>query len=424
MKKKNRKLQFLNIRVIDEFFVAAIAATIPFTITYGNVTIILACIFSILTLKWRRKEQYKKHYMVLLFPLVYFTIILLSALYSNNLRVGLKLVDKSLFFLLIPFIMVSASNHIRVRQVLLIFSKSTALATIILIFYSSYIVFRTGNLEKFFFHEFTQFFDQHPVYFSCFQAMSVFVLTKFFSKKKVKKTVLVMIAILVVGIFLSSSKTVIFVFTVLYIIQLITVITTRKMKIMFLGLFIISALILSNIPKVNERFIDGFKFDLNFTPTTNISQSKVFNYDDKHLISDIEIRYIFNSIGLYHFISDNKVLFGYGVGDLQDYLDLYYMQYGLAPNWYEGYNTHNQYIQVLLSCGVIAFLFFIFYLSFNFKMAIKNKNQLNIMFLIVLFFVFITESALMRNKGIVFFVFFSTLFLIQNLKHENSNTRH
>lgn len=416
-------IKSLKLKSWDRLMLNAIVVGIPFTVSIGNIAVISAFIYTLFTAKKRFFEQLKKYPWVLVLPLIYFFIIFISALLSNDIKTGLKLVDKSLFFLLIPIILISLSRQIDFKNVMLVFAKSTLVATAILLFYSIVTSIRTKDFDHLFFHSFTRLFDQHPVYFSIYQGLSVFIILKYkLNSPKLRRLYLVVLMVLVLGIFLSASKMVISIFCVIFIYQIFKKIKAKKtvLIMIFLGF----VLLLFTIPTLKNRFIEGLEYDLKFTPTNNIAQSKVFNYEDKHLISDLEIRYIFGSIGLYHFIDDNKLLFGYGVGDVQDYLDLYYMQYGLAPNWYEDYNLHNQYLQVLISSGIFAFLFFIYYVFYILKVTLKSKNELSLIFLTIIFFVFFIESVLMRNKGVIVFVFFTSFFLIQNLQYEDSNSRH
>jgi O-antigen ligase len=136
------------------------------------------------------------------------------------------------------------------------------------------------------------------------------------------------------------------------------------------------------------------------------------------------LRVIFAKIGIYHVLKDRKFLFGYGLGDVQHHLDYYYMSYNLAPNWYEGFNLHNQYIQYLVTYGVLTLLIFVYYLIQSLIISIKGDNVLHLFFMIMIMFLFIFEVYLARNKGIVLLFFFNTLFLTQKFKFESSHTRY
>jgi len=116
-------------------------------------------------------------------------------------------------------------------------------------------------------------------------------------------------------------------------------------------------------------------------------------------------------------------LFGYGVGDVQDYLDYHFMFYNLAPSWYEGYNVHNQYVQFVINGGIVLLILFLIYLSGIIKIAFRHKNLLMLLFLLFILNIFLFESVLQRVKGIIFFVFFCNIFLTESIKHESSDIR-
>ncbi|MFD2788192.1 O-antigen polymerase [Arenibacter sp. H213] len=345
---------------------------------------------------------------------------------------GLKQVDKSLLMVLIVFSIVVLANFKNniLSKTLKVFSFSTVIATTILIIFGlSNVLFGTST-STLFFHDFSALYDQHPVYFALYLSLSAFFITQnYFSQHNIlyKKKVIfpsISLLILMCGIILTASKVVIFVFFTIYFFQLIVLIKNIRVKIIALLSVLFTVLITINVPVIKNRFTEGMKFDLEkFEPTNDISKAKVFTRIDKENLSDLELRYLFNKIGVYHTIQDENILFGYGIGDVQDYLDYYYLTYGLAPNWYEGFNLHNQYLQIFASYGVFVLMFFLAYIIYSFYKAFRNKDYLFIFFLLITTSVFIFESLLSRNKGIVFFIFFNTLFLINSHKNENSPTR-
>jgi O-antigen ligase len=155
-----------------------------------------------------------------------------------------------------------------------------------------------------------------------------------------------------------------------------------------------------------------------------LEEAKVFSNSEIDSISDLELRVIFSKIALYHLIDDNKLIFGYGVSDYQDYLDYYYMYYGLAPFHYEGYSPHNQYVFTLVNSGLIGLSILLTYLVYSFYYAFRKKHYLYLSFLTLFCFSMLFETYLLRTKGIVFFFFFNSIFLIYNQQNENRNIRH
>mgnify|MGYP003642268266 FL=1 len=167
---------------------------------------------------------------------------------------------------------------------------------------------------------------------------------------------------------------------------------SRKTLLLTFGILLLGITSVIFVPHIEERFSSGLVYNSkDFTPTVDLLKAKKFTYEEKSNISDLELRLIFFKIGLFHTIQDGKVLFGYGLGDVQHYLDYYYMSYNLAPNWYEGFNLHNQYLQFLVTYGVFAFLLFVFYLLYSLDISIRTNNIIHLFFMIMILFVFIFE---------------------------------
>jgi O-antigen ligase len=114
----------------------------------------------------------------------------------------------------------------------------------------------------------------------------------------------------------------------------------------------------------------------------------------------------------------NSFLFGYGVGDVNDELNNCYKQ-KIKSDVYQllHYNSHNQYLQVLLSAGVLGFVFFIFAILSIFKKAIINKDELFLMLNLLIFICFLTENILSRHDGVIFYSYFTSLFYFKTIKN-------
>lgn len=79
----------------------------------------------------------------------------------------------------------------------------------------------------------------------------------------------------------------------------------------------------------------------------------------------------------------------------------------------EGYqkkNFHNQYIQVFAELGILGFILLVLILIINLKNAIKHKDFIHIAFAVLMISLFLTESFLWRQRGVVFFTAFYCLF--------------
>lgn len=85
----------------------------------------------------------------------------------------------------------------------------------------------------------------------------------------------------------------------------------------------------------------------------------------------------------------------------------------LGNEYHEGYqkkNFHNQYIQTFAELGFIGFLLLITILFINTRNAFLSKDFLHISFAILMISLFLTESFLWRQRGVIFFTILYSLF--------------
>lgn len=85
----------------------------------------------------------------------------------------------------------------------------------------------------------------------------------------------------------------------------------------------------------------------------------------------------------------------------------------LGDENHEGYqmkNFHNQYFQVFAELGIFGFLILVALLVLSLKKAINRKDFLAIAFTILMISLFLTESFLWRQRGVLFFTVFYMLF--------------
>jgi len=81
-----------------------------------------------------------------------------------------------------------------------------------------------------------------------------------------------------------------------------------------------------------------------------------------------------------------------------------------SNNGYQKMNFHNQYVQVFAELGVFGFLILVLMLGLNLKNALKSKNFVHFVFAFLMISLFLTESFLWRQRGVVFFTMLYCLF--------------
>ena len=110
-------------------------------------------------------------------------------------------------------------------------------------------------------------------------------------------------------------------------------------------------------------------------------------------------------------------LIGYGVGDVQTLLNNCYVKNEFS-NVYQKflYNTHNQYLQVLLSGGVFALVLFLMSFLLPLYISYRKSDFLVFALTILISTCCLTENIINRHDGIIFYSLFNSLLIFQNNK--------
>lgn len=115
-------------------------------------------------------------------------------------------------------------------------------------------------------------------------------------------------------------------------------------------------------------------------------------------------------------IKENNIFFtGFGLNASKPKLIEKGIQYNvfLGNDSQEGYQTknfHNQYIQNFAELGIVGFLLLLIMLFINVRNAFKSKDFIHFAFAILMISLFLTESFLWRQRGVVFFTILYCLF--------------
>lgn len=103
--------------------------------------------------------------------------------------------------------------------------------------------------------------------------------------------------------------------------------------------------------------------------------------------------------------------FGTSPANLTSELEKKYTEYGFIKAEKEHLNAHNQYLETFAGLGILGFLSLLYILSYGFVYAYKNKHYLLFFLLLILAINFMFESMLNRMAGVLFMMFFYSLFV-------------
>lgn len=420
VKEKINSSRFDWIRIPEKRFeaiVLLIAVTLPFSIALNSFSIVLLVInwLTLFNPKFTVKAISGKP-----IPLLLICIYLLhlgSLLYSDNIQSAFFDLEKKFSFLVLPIVFFSSVsiNMTFLKKVLWWFSWSCLTASIACIAFATYRL-ANGDSSYFFYHELGSLFDIHAGYFSVYVFTAIFVQLDYVVSKwndlNTKRAIVFSVTILfLIGfLILLSSKTILLVLLIFPFLILFGKAIKPKLKILIvLSIPIIITSVIFLIPSIKQRFSDVLIDEYHQTNPLLID-----DYSGYHF-TGANIRLAIWKICVKIVNSEEAWIFGVGSGDSQDLLTKTYREkhiYG-GDDLHEGflhYNAHNQFFQFYVSTGIIGLTLF---LALLYKLLIKAyKNRALVLFAsFIVFSIFcLSESALERQKGIVYFSFLASLF--------------
>ncbi len=402
------------------FSILGFIVSLPFSMLFNNISIILMILNWLIEGKWQYKfQQIKKSPLAFLFTGIY-ALYVLSSFYSDNQAEAGFTLEQHLSLFIFPLILSSSVPLVqsRLKVVYITFIGTITAAMIItgilgvLNYYE-----HNQNTQYLFYQTLSKTINLHAVYFSFYVALSVFFILDFLSQKisLVLKVFLAFLILLhIFFIILLSSKTIIFALLLTLFFTFIFagdfIVKSRLVRITLATVACIGLVVLvASIPKVKKRFTEAINSQFAFIDKKE--------YGELTRWTGPQIRYV-----KWKFITEilnehNAWPFGVGIGDGYDLLRKKSAENGLyegnkARGWhdYAGYNAHNQFFQYLLYIGIIGVSLFVITLFFCFRKAIHHKSYIYLSFLVIFLLFCMTESVLSSQKGIVFFAFFNAFF--------------
>jgi O-antigen ligase len=405
-----------------------VIVTLPFSIRLNSYAIIL------LSLNWiaeggcKRKWELisKNKYCLLLMGFYLYHVT--GVFYSANLPDALGDLEKKISFIVFPVIF--SSNQISIPSILKLlkwFVISCFAASVVCLL-NAMVQAVGGDTSYFFYHKLGSLLDFHAVYFSAYISFSIFILLYYVRNKwndwsfSIKIQISFFILYFSCFLILLSSKTIL---VVVFLISffLIARILFNKYRLISSMAVLISIIFFLGVvalitPNVKERFTEVLidKYD-----QTNPLLLNDYSY---YHFTGGTIRLAIWKITYEIVAKKGGFLFGVGTGDCQDLLTASYIAKHIYPGdkIHEGflqYNVHNQFFQFFLALGSVGFLYFIIILTFLFRTSIRKKSELFLILLVIFSAFCFTESALCRQKGIVFFSFFSCLLVTRSFEGQS-----
>ena len=400
------------------FFIAAIALTLPLPYVYNSIAIILFVVYSMLAAK---KEEIVLS-PALLLPAALFVLMTLSLVWSIDSHSTIKALSReaSLLFIPLAFCLCRPLTAQSSRNVMNAYSLGMCGYAMFFLIRAVVRYINGGGSEVFFYHELAT----GPINAIYLSALISPALLWFLVKTKKTFWSYVMFVFMLLFLFLLSSKTIIIINVLLIAAYFVFFSSlTVKAKLGSVLLFILFVGVVGYTGKINDRIVHEFRPNIakgtaeeNGPHNVTIFQAwtqPVFTQNDYFngtAFRVYQIR-IFKEM-----LAEDAIFFtGYGLNASMKKINAKGIEHGVYQTSEEnvGYNKmnfHNQYIESFADLGIFGLVLIILILAVNLKNALKNKDFAHIAFAILMIALFLTESFLWRQRGIVFFTLFYCLF--------------
>ncbi|MGV3697704.1 O-antigen ligase family protein [Flavobacterium sp.] len=410
-----------------------VLTTIPLSFAINNVALGIFLLTAFLTFK---KENFKIRKELVLPVLLYFLMVL-SYCWSIEPKETLSALSKEIPLLLIPlgFFIFNETSSEQKKKIIGHYSYAIAAYSLYYIVRAlvRYLIFQDSRM-LFYHGENDADFGLVPkllnaIHMSVFAAVAFF----YFFTKELKSKSDNFFALLLFGfILLLSSKNIILVVLLLCLFNIFFFSkTAHKLRLRNLIVFGLLIGLIFSIGKIRERFRVEFEMNTDKSLSTDVIEGVPAGV---HYVSIREAwtnpaftpNDYFNGTAFRvyqfriftEFLKQDNILFtGFGLNASYPKIKEKAVHYNLymgkgdgTDTGYQSKNFHNQYVQNFADLGVFGFILLLMMLIVNVKNSIKTKDFVHFAFAFLMISLFLTESFLWRQRGVVFFTMMYCLF--------------
>lgn len=415
--------------IINTLFIAVLVSIpMPYIV---NSVLIIVFVFAFIVF-YAKNFVINYNSAVILLLLFFFSLSISVFFIPNNsyYQTGLQ---KSLPFFIIPLTFLNKKfiQDLKYKKIIKYYSISNVIVALYYITKAIFLFVKTQNRDVFFFQNLVGL-DQNAIYISVYASFAMFYFYVQKEKSLFNRTCLM---ILLFFLFLLSSKTIILIVVLLFIIYYYFFSTASKsVRILtFICSIVFVFFSVYFVPQVNVRVLE--EYETAFVDNTinedysgingktyNVSLNEAWNnktFKRNQIFPGTAYRVFHIRLFKENMLKNNIWITGYGLNNADYILREQYVKYKIfLSQKYQ--NFHNQYIQTFAETGIISFILLIAIVMLNLYKSIKNHNFIHIVFSVTMFVLFFTESFLIRQRGIIFFVtlycLFNTLKVTKKIK--------
>jgi O-antigen ligase len=395
---------------ISYYHLACFLVLLPFDFFYSQLVIISFAAHTLIHLRKERLTLLAVKETVL--PVTIYLVFLISILYSSDRTEGLDISGRQSAVFFMPLLL--ALNPLPLHHYRLPLLKIFALTCVVVVLYLyadalytlHYFHLSYASLfsSAFINHNFSLPINLHATYLSMYIALATAVFIFSVSRATVtahKFFYGIALFILAAGLLQLTSRAVVIAMLFIITSGFVLFFFTGKKRfiagILSLAVAAMALYIVSGNSAFRQRYITEFKNDVaDVAVSDEMLEPRIVRWK---LAADIV---------------KQAPVFGYGNGAEKKLLKEKYFQNKLYISYLREFNAHSQYLNFLISTGIVGLAFYLVVLGFSFIIALRQKDFLFYSFLTLIAVVSISENILTVNKGIFFYSFFLSFFLISN----------
>lgn len=378
----SRSINRENILIIS---ICVFTFTIPIS-SFVSVRLLFALLVFSFFLKGLNRFTFYRTWDILFYVLV----LLVGLLYSKDVGTGLKVLETNFSWLAVPLLICRLDfKNVQIRDAILkSFILGVLVTSILCLITAIYRFTIDRNIQVFFFETFTEVIKFHPTYLAYYIILSISIELYFLYHSEYNGPLIVQLGIVIflfVVLILTGGQTafisLLFIFS-FFILKFLTEERSNDTKAVLTSIFLMLACMFTiSLAGRDYRFLE-----------LNDSWERFSLW--KATIDAIP-----------------NLFTGVGTGDYKSVLNEYYLSHGLGQYAADSYNSHNQFIQILLTNGISGLLAVLLLICRPLYLAVKNQHALGVLVFFPFLLYGVTEVFLGRYQGIVFFALLHQVFV-------------
>ncbi len=342
--------------------------------------------------------QYKKFSLQRFFVrswdiLLYLSILALGLIWSEDILAGTKALETSLSLVGIAIVASFWDNLVETgfNKILWSFTYGVLLASLVCVLFALFNYLKSADGQVFFYYNLVSIIKSHPTYLAYYIILSIsWLLYQLYSTLYSITRLLFHLACLFflsVVLVLSGGQTafisLVFIFS-FFLLKYFTEAKTNRSTLVIYSICVLTGLLVM--------------VKLNLILGKNVLQDDSWE------------RYHLWQAGI---MANTDFFWGVGTGDVKAILNSYLHSVRLNDFAAKEYNSHNQFIQMFLSSGIIGLCILVIMIGRPLYTAYKARNVFGVLLLFPFIIYGVTEVFLGRYQGVVFFALTHQLLITQ-----------